>query len=170
MRDVIYFMNLIDEIRDFGINLPGVPTPTTLNKNSQTTDLVKNQYIDKLRDKITNMEARANETPDIYTRIKQERNSLEKKVTELTAELTELKRTLVRFSLKNGKLDDSLKKVKEEKAGLLDEVERLKKQLSQLQLHDKEDAAEVMMQLQSSASEESSFLDGSKGSKVTDNP
>ena len=29
MRDVIYFMNLIDEIRDFGINLPGVPTPTT---------------------------------------------------------------------------------------------------------------------------------------------
>ena len=29
MRDVIYFMNLIDEMKDFGITLPGVPTPTT---------------------------------------------------------------------------------------------------------------------------------------------
>ena len=29
MRDVIYFMNLIDEMKNFGISLPGVPTPTT---------------------------------------------------------------------------------------------------------------------------------------------
>ena len=29
MRDVIYFMNLIDEMKNFGITLPGVPTPTT---------------------------------------------------------------------------------------------------------------------------------------------
>jgi hypothetical protein len=29
MRDVIYFMNLIDEMKNFGITLPGVPAPTT---------------------------------------------------------------------------------------------------------------------------------------------
>ena len=29
MRDVIYFMNLIDKMKNFGITLPGVPTPTT---------------------------------------------------------------------------------------------------------------------------------------------
>ena len=29
MRDVIYFMNLIDERKSFGITLPGVPTPKT---------------------------------------------------------------------------------------------------------------------------------------------
>ena len=29
MRDVIYFMNLIDKMKDFSITLPGVPTPTT---------------------------------------------------------------------------------------------------------------------------------------------
>ena len=29
MWDVIYFMNLIDEMKNFGITLPGVPTPTT---------------------------------------------------------------------------------------------------------------------------------------------
>ena len=29
MQDVIYFMNLIDEMKDFGITLPGVLTPIT---------------------------------------------------------------------------------------------------------------------------------------------
>ena len=29
MRDVIYLMNLIDEMKSFGITLPGVPTPKT---------------------------------------------------------------------------------------------------------------------------------------------
>ena len=29
MRDVIYFMNLIDEMKNFGITLPGVPKPIT---------------------------------------------------------------------------------------------------------------------------------------------
>ena len=29
MQDVIYFMNLIDEMKNFGITLPGVPTPIT---------------------------------------------------------------------------------------------------------------------------------------------
>ena len=29
MRDVIYFMNLIDEMKNFGIHLPGVPKPMT---------------------------------------------------------------------------------------------------------------------------------------------
>ena len=29
MRDVIYFMNLIDEMKKFGINLPQVPKPNT---------------------------------------------------------------------------------------------------------------------------------------------
>ena len=29
MRDVIYFMNLIDEMKNFGIHLPGVPKPIT---------------------------------------------------------------------------------------------------------------------------------------------
>ena len=29
MRDVIYFMNLIDKMKNFGITLPGVPKPIT---------------------------------------------------------------------------------------------------------------------------------------------
>ena len=29
MRDVIYFMNLIDKMKNFGIHLPGVPKPIT---------------------------------------------------------------------------------------------------------------------------------------------
>ena len=29
MRDVVYFMNLIDEMKKFGINLPPVPKPNT---------------------------------------------------------------------------------------------------------------------------------------------
>ena len=32
MRDVIYFMNLIDEMKNFGITLPGVPNPTTTRR------------------------------------------------------------------------------------------------------------------------------------------
>ena len=33
MRDVIYFMNLIDEMKNLGITLPGVQTPTTTYRN-----------------------------------------------------------------------------------------------------------------------------------------